>query len=122
MEESRTARQEFVIAFVGPATSAVLGLIFLGVFYATGRGDTPLAAVVEWLGFINIVLAIFNMLPGFPLDGGRVLRSALWGRSGNMLRATRWASTAGTVARCSRLPVSAEIEMVQKAGVVMVSS
>ncbi|HJN92776.1 MAG TPA: site-2 protease family protein [Dehalococcoidia bacterium] len=97
MEESKTARQEFLIAFVGPATSAVLGGIFLGVFYAMGRTDSSLAAVVEWLGFINIVLAIFNMLPGFPLDGGRVFRAGLWGILRSRDRATRYASRVGQV-------------------------
>jgi Zn-dependent protease/CBS domain-containing protein len=95
MEESKTARQEFLIAVVGPATSAGLGGIFLGVFYATGRTDSSLSAVLEWLGFINIVLALFNMLPGFPLDGGRVFRAGLWAILRSRDRATRYASRMG---------------------------
>lgn len=100
-EEPTSAKQEFQVAIVGPLTSFVLGGIAAAVtvvgWLAFDIEDTVPIAVAEYLAFINIAVGIFNMLPGFPLDGGRVLRAALWSRSQNMLRATRWASTAGTV-------------------------
>lgn len=94
-EESERPSQEFVIAFVGPLTSALLGGLFLGL-YATFVGrDAPLTALLGWLGFVNLVLAAFNMLPGFPLDGGRVLRALLWALTKSRARATRWSSRVG---------------------------
>jgi len=98
--EPTDAKQEFKVAIVGPLTSIALGII-AGIIALIGLlndlDDTVPFAIAEYLFIINIAVGIFNMLPGFPLDGGRVLRAALWGRSGNMLRATRWASQAGTV-------------------------
>ncbi|HEY7617449.1 MAG TPA: site-2 protease family protein, partial [Terriglobales bacterium] len=98
--EAADAKSEFWIAFVGPLTSAVIGLIFFGVAAATGwqRGQepsTPLAAVLYWLGYINLMLAAFNMIPGYPLDGGRVLRAITWWITGNAHRSTRIAAQVG---------------------------
>ena len=94
-EDSKRPSQEFLIAVVGPLTSALLGLLFFGLFLALGAGTTPLATLLGYLGFINFLLAAFNMIPGFPLDGGRVFRAALWALTGSRLRATRWAARVG---------------------------
>ncbi len=98
-DEPKTAKDEFRMAFAGPLTSLVLGGIFLGIFLAL-RGTNVLAAqfiaaVTYYLGYINIFLGVFNLIPGFPLDGGRVLRSLIWWRSNNLRNATRVASNIG---------------------------
>ncbi len=100
---------EFLMAIVGPLTSLVLGIVFLllagvgilatgGLFGASlrflGRLN-PVETLLLWLGPINIILAVFNMVPGFPLDGGRVLRSILWALTNNLRRATHWAAIVG---------------------------
>jgi Zn-dependent protease/CBS domain-containing protein len=100
---------EFLISIVGPATSILLGLLF--VFLAGNRvgqflepGTSPQALIAQldplntlllWLGPVNIILGLFNLIPGFPLDGGRILRSILWVITDNLRRATRWASWIG---------------------------
>ena len=94
-EEPETPGTEFVMALVGPLTSIVLGALF-GLVWFLARGIyEPLAALGSYLAFINVLLGFFNMIPGFPLDGGRVLRSILWQATGNLQRATRWASLVG---------------------------
>jgi len=100
---------EFVITIVGPLTSFILG----GIFLALGAGSLlfsnvalmdsisalsqigPLGTVFAWLGSINILIALFNLIPGFPLDGGRIVRSALWAVTGDLNKSTRWASWMG---------------------------
>lgn len=97
--EPSSARQEFQVAIVGPLTSFVIAAVMgtvSGVAYWQGSENEPWAAIAEYLAFINVAVGVFNLLPGFPLDGGRVLRATLWARSGNMLKATRWAANAGT--------------------------
>jgi Zn-dependent protease len=93
-EEPRSPRQELTIAAVGPATSLLLaGLFGVGGLLFKGAAGTALL----YLAFINAVLAAFNLLPGFPLDGGRLLRALAWARRGDLLEATRIASLSGTV-------------------------
>jgi len=97
--ESRSPGEEFVIAGVGPLASVLIGLVFGAIWWLGDRlGWTPaVTGVAEYLGFLNVMLAVFNLLPGFPLDGGRLLRSAVWKATGNMGKATRVASIAGTI-------------------------
>jgi Zn-dependent protease len=100
---------EFLIAVVGPITSGVLGVIFL---VLSGLGLAPMAqgmtdptqiaaqlgpvrSLLLWLGPVNLILGVFNLIPGFPLDGGRILRSIFWKLTDNLKRATRWASWVG---------------------------
>jgi len=97
--EPRTPGQEFRVAIVGPLVSFLLALVFgivTAVAFLSDVGDSPPAAVALYLTFINFAVGVFNMLPGYPLDGGRVLRAGLWARGRNLLAATRRASMAGT--------------------------
>lgn len=96
-EEPRSPGHEFLLALAGPAMSVVLGVLALVVrrlLIAAGVADAVWLPF-EYLGLINIALAAFNLLPGFPLDGGRVLRALLWAITKNILKATKWASRAG---------------------------
>jgi Zn-dependent protease/predicted transcriptional regulator len=97
--ESKQPKDEFRMAIVGPLSSLVLGGIFFGIYFGWRNVDTFavqfITAVVYWLGYINLALGVFNLIPGFPLDGGRVLRSLIWWRSGNLKNATKIASNAG---------------------------
>ena len=94
--EARRPLHEFVMAIIGPISSVVLAGIFFALWWLAGAShDQPVAIVLEWLFLMNLVVAIFNMAPGFPMDGGRVLRSLLWGLSGNLYRATRLATLVG---------------------------
>jgi Zn-dependent protease/predicted transcriptional regulator len=98
--EAPNARSEFWIAAAGPLTSLAIGLILVTLAKASGwapgaRPLTPITAVLLWLGYINVALAVFNMVPGYPLDGGRVLRAIAWGITHNPNRSTRIAARAG---------------------------
>ncbi len=95
-EEPRTAKSELLMAVAGPVMSLILGGVLLTAFaVAGGQLPGPVNGVIGYLGFINLLLAAFNMLPAFPLDGGRVLRSALWYWKDNLQWATRVASRVG---------------------------
>ncbi len=87
---------EFLIAIAGPISSLILAVVFGAVWMAgEALALTPLAGVGLYLGAINLSLAVFNMIPGFPLDGGRVFRSLVWALTGSMNKATRWAAGSG---------------------------
>ena len=86
---------EFRIAIVGPATSLTIGAVFAALWFGIRPINDGLAGICANLAIINASLAVFNMLPGFPLDGGRVFRSIVWRRNNNRLRATRTAARAG---------------------------
>lgn len=88
-EEPDRPRKEFLVAIVGPLSSLGIALMFMGLWLLLRPINEPASAVARYLAFINIVLAIFNLIPGFPMDGGRVLRSIIWGITGNLRRATR---------------------------------
>jgi Zn-dependent protease/CBS domain-containing protein len=89
-----SAGAEFRIAIAGPLVSLVLGVLFIATAIAV-HGAQAVDGVAAWLGYINITLIIFNLLPALPLDGGRVLRSALWAARGDFGWATRVAASIG---------------------------
>ncbi|MFQ6116739.1 MAG: site-2 protease family protein, partial [Candidatus Bipolaricaulia bacterium] len=94
-EEPKNPRDEFRFTIVGPLMSLILGLAFGVVWWATRGWDHPIAALAQWLGFINLLLAGFNMIPGFPLDGGRVFRSLVRAATDDLRKATHLAVTVG---------------------------
>jgi Zn-dependent protease/predicted transcriptional regulator len=101
-KDAADPKTEFWMAIVGPITSAALGIILLEFAriagWAVGTHPlTPGTALLVWLGYINLLLAAFNMIPGFPLDGGRVLRAILWWIMGSVERSTRAAARVGQV-------------------------
>lgn len=101
-KEAEDAKTEFWMGIVGPIASVIIGLACMGLVIALGGTpslgpQTPLRAMLMWLGVINIVLAIFNMIPGFPMDGGRVLRAIVWWVTGDAVKATCVATLAGSV-------------------------
>lgn len=89
--------KEFLIAFVGPLTSIAIGILSYATWLLLKESSLPFASIFHYLGFINIALACFNLIPGFPLDGGRILRAIIWGITNNMHLATRVASFSGKV-------------------------
>lgn len=91
--EPPSAKAEFWLAIAGPAVSLVLGLALLGLCLLPM--PAPVRGVLGYLGIINLLLVAFNLIPAFPLDGGRVLRSILWYWKGNLLDASRLASRIG---------------------------
>ena len=108
--EPPSPRAEFLITIVGPVTSIVIGLLVtVGGNLLAAPVDqslfsqptamaaelSPLTTLLLWLGPINLILGVFNLIPGFPLDGGRLLRSTLWAVTDNLRQATRWASVVG---------------------------
>ncbi len=109
--EPKTPKEEFLIAGAGPLASFVLAFTFgfLAAFFMAdpqtflSNSDnidmstvSPIATICMWLSSINFMLAIFNLLPGFPMDGGRIFRAALWWRTGDLMRATEMAAQVGS--------------------------
>lgn len=99
-KDAADAKSEFWMGIIGPITSFVIGFVCLGLAVLLGwdfaeNPDSMGAAMFMWLGVINITLAIFNMIPGFPLDGGRVLRAIVWWITKDANRATRIAAGVG---------------------------
>ncbi|MDD4859030.1 MAG: site-2 protease family protein [Dehalococcoidales bacterium] len=88
---------EFLMSVVGPLTSLVLAGVFWAIQQAVADRSSPPAALLYYLMLINALLAAFNIIPGFPLDGGRVLRSIIWGATGSLTKATNVAATTGRI-------------------------
>lgn len=105
-------KEEFLVAIVGPLMSFLIAIACINLaFWLVGDREAlqslnegnmeamgafgPAATSLLWLGMINMIIAIFNMIPGFPMDGGRVFRAAIWAATGDLLKATRWASNIG---------------------------
>ena len=86
---------EFVVALVGPLISIVLAVILGFAWYLLGRGDSAVEVVLLLLAWTNLSLGVFNLVPGYPLDGGRLLRAGIWGLTGNHHKATQIAAGMG---------------------------
>lgn len=101
-EDSTDAKTEFWVAIAGPIASVMIGFGCLGLALGLGwqrstEPQTAVTGVLVWLGYINLGLAAFNMIPGFPLDGGRVLRAIIWALTKDADRSTRIAARVGQV-------------------------
>jgi Zn-dependent protease/CBS domain-containing protein len=107
-QEPPSAKAELAITIVGPLTSIVFGVtmsLFASIFVPTVAmpvrwtevlsGMGPIGTLLMWLGSINVLVGVFNLIPGFPLDGGRLLRAFLWWATDDLRRATLWASAVG---------------------------
>ena len=94
-KEATRPGAEFKMAVAGPACSLVIGGLFALLWFFTQDMIEPIATMAYWLAFINVLLAAFNLVPGFPLDGGRVFRSIFWRVTGNYKRSTQVATLVG---------------------------
>jgi Zn-dependent protease/predicted transcriptional regulator len=94
-QEPQSAGVEFRMAVVGPLTSLIIGAASYYAALVIGSTAPLVTATLGYLGLANLLLGVFNMIPGFPLDGGRVLRSIIWGITGSLQTATRWATRVG---------------------------
>lgn len=95
-QEPESAGDEFKIAVVGPLTSLILaGLFYVITLLPIQQWSLPTFAILRYLALLNLALGIFNLVPGFPLDGGRVLRAIIWGRTRDLRKATNAATTVG---------------------------
>ncbi|MDA0263729.1 MAG: site-2 protease family protein [Chloroflexi bacterium] len=96
-QEPQQPFTEFLVALVGPLLSLLLAAIFGSAWFLLGRGNSALEVVLLLLAWTNLSLGVFNLVPGYPLDGGRLLRAGIWGMTGNYLRATKIAAALGQV-------------------------
>lgn len=96
-EEAENARDEFAIAIAGPLVSFALAALFYMLSLPAQAVSELAATALAWLATINLVVGIFNLVPGFPLDGGRVLRALVWGGTGDPVKGMRWAVTSGRI-------------------------
>ena len=96
-QEPQTPGVEFSMAFVGPLTSLLIGAVCYGLLLLLRGSQSPVVPVLSYLAFTNIALGVFNLIPGFPLDGGRVLHAILWKLNGNAPLATNVATRVGQV-------------------------
>ncbi len=94
-KEAMNAATEFWVGGIGPISSAVIAGLFYLLEIIIGDPDSPMGAMASWLAVINLSLALFNLIPGFPLDGGRMLRALIWWMTGSLHKATRVASAIG---------------------------
>ncbi|HIC22349.1 MAG TPA: protease, partial [Planctomycetes bacterium] len=94
--ESRSAGEEFWVSFVGPLTSLLLALFFWLLYSNIRSGNEQLSALVQYLALVNLFIGLFNLVPAFPLDGGRVFRAVVWRATGSEMRAMAIASRIGS--------------------------
>ncbi len=120
--EAPTARAEGWIAVAGPATSVAVAGLGLGGFYALDAWGGPVVAanILGWLGIINLLLAAFNLLPGAPLDGGRLLKAWRWGRHHDRFRAAREAANAGKAVGLSIAGIGGVLLLNGRSGLMLV--
>jgi Zn-dependent protease/predicted transcriptional regulator len=102
---------EFLVAAAGPAANVLISLFFMELWHLSDGRNEILAALGLWLAEINLALALLNLIPGFPLDGGRILRSVIWGLSGNFTAATRVASIIGKIVAYSFIVVGVVVAL-----------
>jgi len=94
-QESRTPGKAFQVAIAGPAVSLGLSLLLSGLAAILPDASSPISVLTRNLAVINLVLALFNLIPGLPLDGGQILKAAIWKATGDRFKGVRWAARAG---------------------------
>ena len=95
--DPKDGRDEFLIALAGPAASTLLGILSAFVYISIMAYTSPISTIVQWVAISNFAVAFFNIAPGFPLDGGRILRAFLWDHWNDMARATRAVGRIGNI-------------------------